>query len=165
MAVTTNRIAAMRALERSCAQECVECAIGLLESGISTRNIDVLAGMTPPFNPFAMAALRDRVLEDLKAPDLPRELAVITYARELAADAFASVSSPFLSLQELSHLCSDVGYMKELYKCYLLANACEDLLVRGIQWYWDDVTLENIETVVREELARLALSLVATSSG
>jgi hypothetical protein len=155
----------MKALERRCGQECVEWAIGLLESGISTRNINILAGMTPPFNPFEMAELRDRVLEDLKIPDLSREESIVAYAAELASDALADARSPFALLQELSELCIAEGYMRELHNCYLLANAWEDLLDRNIQWYWDGATLENIEMLASNELSRLAASVRATSSG
>jgi hypothetical protein len=148
----------MRALERRCGQECVDWAIGLLEQGAKTRTVGILAGMMPPFNPFEMAELRDRVLEELGIADLPREQAIVAYARELAADALADPCGPFELLHELSELCIAEGYLRELHNCYLLSNAWEDLLAREIQWYWTGATLDNIESLARDELKRLAAS-------
>ena len=158
MDVSTTRILAMKALERRCGQECVDWAIGLLEQGASTRSLGMLAGMMPPFNPFEMADLRDRVLEQLGIAELRREEAVVAYARELAADALADRRGPYELLHELSELCVAEGYLRELYNCYLLSNAWEDLLARGIQWYWTGATLDNIESLARYELMGLAAS-------
>lgn len=151
----------MKALQRACGQDCVDWAIGLLEKNASTRNVEILAGMTPPFNPFEMSALRDRVLEDLGVPELSRDEAVVAYAAELAADAVADDRSPFTLLKELSELCIAEDYLRELHNCYLLSNAWEDLLDRSIQWYWEGATLDNIESLARAELARLAATLGA----
>lgn len=148
----------MKTLERRCGQECVDWAIGLLEQGITTRNLAILAGMTPPLNPFEMAALRDRVLEDLRIPHLSRGEAIVAYASELAAAGMTDARSPFVLLRELSELCIAEGYLSELHNCYLLSNAWEDLLIHGMQWYWTGATLNNIEALARDELGRLAAS-------
>jgi hypothetical protein len=50
----------LKALNRSCGEECVTWAIGQIESGKTERHVLMLAGMCPPFHHFEMAALRDR---------------------------------------------------------------------------------------------------------
>jgi hypothetical protein len=164
MLVSTTRILAMKALERRCEQDCVDWAIGLLERGNRTRNVAILAGMIPPFNPFEMAEMRDRVLEELCVPALAREDAIVIYAGELAADAAEDPRSPYAVLRELSELCIAEGYLRELHECYLLSNAWEDLLSRNEQWYVANATLDNIETLARDELARLAAASLRARS-
>jgi hypothetical protein len=58
--VSTTRLLALKALNRSCGEECVTWAIGQIERGKTERHVLMLAGMCPPFHHFEMAALRDR---------------------------------------------------------------------------------------------------------
>jgi hypothetical protein len=153
---TTAKIVAMRALERTCGQECVDWAISLLEQGISTRNVTILAGMMAPFNHFEMAEQRDRVLHELGAPQLTREEAISAYAGELAAETLTSDGDVFQLVSELAQLCIAEDYPAYLYDFYLLHNAWWELLARNIQWYLPDATRDNIETLVRDHLVAFA---------
>jgi hypothetical protein len=67
----TTRLLASKALRRPCGQECVDWAVSMLEQGFDGRYLGILAGLTPPFNPFDLADLRDRALKELGISDTP----------------------------------------------------------------------------------------------
>jgi hypothetical protein len=156
--VTTTKILALKALERRCGQECVDWAITMLEQGASQKSIGVLAGMTPPFNHFEMASLRDRALLDVGASKPTHSLAIQAYAGELALEALAGDIDTFRLLEELAELCIAEGYASELYDCYLLHFAWLDLRRGEVQWYWPGATQENIDQLVKERLTALAVA-------
>jgi hypothetical protein len=157
MSVTTTKILARKALDRACGQECVDWAISLLERGYSMRNIEILAGMMPPFNHFEIAQLRNSVLLDIGAPELSHGDAVHAYAGELAAEVLRNDADMVQLVAELADLCIAEGYPPELYDSYLLYNAWQDLRSAEIQWYVTDATRENIDSLIREHLVAMAI--------
>jgi hypothetical protein len=161
--ISTNRLLALKALEESCGQECVDWAIRQLEAGVTTRHVMMLAGMAPPFDSFEIASLRDRALEELGLTTTSRSEALTLYAAEIAADALHARIDLYVALKELSRLCIEQDYVSELYDFYLLYFAWADLLRSGVQWHWPDATLATIV-----EIARAGLELfvnAAASSG
>jgi hypothetical protein len=156
--VTTSKILALKALERVCGQECVDWATTMLEQGAGQRSIGMLAGMTPPFNHFEIASLRDRALFEIGAKELSHSQAIRVYASELALDAVAGDKSFNRVLDELAHLCVAEDYAKDLYDFYLLQNAWEDLQYRGEQWYLLDATRDNIDQLIRDQVTAFAVS-------
>jgi hypothetical protein len=153
--MTTTKLLAFKALERPCGQECIDWAIGMLEQGVEHKSVTILAGMTPPFNHFEIASLRDRALADLKVTELPRSHAVKAYVAELALQALADDKDLLHFLKELTNLCIAEDYPSELSDFYRLYFAWLDLRERGVQFYWPGATQENIEQLVRDRLIAL----------
>lgn len=152
--ISTNRILALKALDHSCGQECVAWAINLIERGKTERHVLMLAGMSPPFNHFEMAALRDRALAELGVRSISRADALRIYAAEIAQDAERGRAETFSTLRELNRLCIDEDYASELHDFYLLYYAWDDLLTSNEQWYWPGATRENIAAIADETLAK-----------
>jgi len=130
----------------------------MLEQGAGQRSIGILAGMTPPFNHFEIASLRDRALFEIGAKELTHSQAIRVYASELALDAVTGDKSFNRVLDELTQLCIAEDYAKDLYDFYLLHNAWEDLQYQGEQWYLLDATRDNIDQLIRDRVTAYAVA-------
>ena len=150
--ITTRKILALKALNRTCAQECVEWAIGQIERGIGTRHVLMLASMTPPFNHFEMSDLRDRALEEVAAEPMNYADAVKVIAAETAADAVRGRIDLLSALHVLNRLCIDEDYPPELNDFYLLYFAWDDLRTSDVQWYWPGATRDNVAAIAEETI-------------
>ncbi|MGE3174534.1 MAG: hypothetical protein AB7O97_18025 [Planctomycetota bacterium] len=148
--VSTAEVVALRSLRRSAGQAFVDWAVGMLTDGHDTPGLRVLAGESPPFQPFAMEALVDRVLAELGLALHPTPRAA---ARALAtariAQAVAGRSLRSEVLAELAQLHTDLGYDTDLGDFYLLHHARTDLLEGHMQWYWD-ADRDTIDAIVEE---------------
>lgn len=151
---STNRILALKALNYSCGEECAAWAIHQIETGSTNRHILMLAGMSPPFNHFEMAAMRDRALAELGVTSVSREDALRIYAAEIALEAVSGRSDLLMTLRELNRLCVEENYADELHDFYLLYYAWDDLLTSNEQWYWRGATRDNIADIARQALDR-----------
>jgi hypothetical protein len=147
-------ILAMRALRRSCGEESVQWAISLLERGLDSRSLRILAGMTPPLNHFELSDLRDRVLEELSPRELNEADPVTAYVREIVVEALDNRQSLSEVFREVSEFSIALGYPTELRSFYLLRFAWEDLQDREVQWYWPGATRENIDDIMLGEAQR-----------
>jgi hypothetical protein len=154
MPPSTMQILALRALRRSCGEECVAWAVSLLERGHDSRSLRILAGMTPPLNHFELSALRDRVLNELSPPELNDADPVTGYVREIVGEALGKPRQLGDVFREVSELSIALGYPTELRSFYLLRFAWEDLQARGDQRYWPGATRDNIEEVMLGEARR-----------
>ncbi len=148
--VTTNRILAEKALQKTCAQQCVDWAINLLEPGHDGYYVAMLAGQVPPFNHFELADLRDRALHELGIKEVVPSIAVHRYAVECLRAALAGDVDRVEALAIVKDLCVAIDYPKDLNEFYLLCFAYEDLLEREVQWYWPGATRENVLSIVRD---------------
>jgi hypothetical protein len=153
-AVSTLKLLALKALNHTCGQECVDWAIGQLEGGRTDRHVLMLAGMSPPFNHFEMSELRDRALTEIGAEPISRSHALRIYAAEIARDAATGHADLFAVLRELNQLSIDEEYATELQDFYLLYFAWDDLLTSNEQWYWPGATRENIARIARDTLEK-----------
>lgn len=152
--ISTNRILALKALDHSCGQQCVDWAICLIEQGRTERHVLMLAGMSPPFNYFEMAELRDRALAELGFRAISRSDALRIYAADIAQDAQSGQAETLATLRELNRLCIDEDYAAELQDFYSLYFAWDDLLTSHEQWYWPGATRENIAAIAHETLSK-----------
>ena len=154
MAVSTIEILARRKLERSCGQECVDWAIGMLERGFESRSLLLLAGMTPPLHHFEIRDLRDRALEEMGLPEHHIEDPVIAYVVAMVSAALSDVGALRETFATVARLAMETGYPNELMPFYLLNEADEDLRHRDIQFYWPDANRANIGRIMLEEAER-----------
>jgi hypothetical protein len=154
MPPSTMQILALRALQRSSGEECVEWAVSLLERGRDSRSLRILAGMTPPLNHFELSDLRDRVLNELSPPELNDSDPVSGYIREIVGEALGKRRPLGEVFREVSELSIALGYPTELRSFYLLRFAWEDLQDSDDQWYWPGATRDNIEDIMLGEARR-----------
>jgi hypothetical protein len=152
--VSINRILAEKALQKTCGQQCVDWALGMLESGHDGSYLQRLAAMSPPHNHFEIAALRDRALEEQGIAAVTHRDALTLYARELLRNALADRETIENAVAEVACLCWTNDYIKELFDFYLLHFAYEDLRDEEIQWYWDGATRANVQSLMRERAER-----------
>ena len=159
--VSTIQILARRTRELACGSECIDWAIGLLESGHDSPSLRILSGLTPPLNHFELSSLRDRVLEELRLPETDIQNPVSAYVSELVATALTEGASLVPVFAQLTQLAISLEYPRELMPFYNLHFAWEDLQHSDVQWYWDGATRNNIDRIMREQ----AEEFVARSGG
>ena len=140
-----------RHMQRSCGQECVDWAIGMLERGVESRSLLLLAGLSPPLNHFEVCALRERALAEIEPPELSIADPVMAYVTEIVAVALWDAGALRLAFNRVTSLAIELGYPPELRPFYNLHFAAQDLLQGDVQWYWPDATRENIDQIMREE--------------
>ena len=151
MAVSTIEILARRKLDRSCGQECVDWAIGMLERGFESRSLLMLAGVTPPLNHFEIRDLRDRALEEMGLPEHHIEDPVTAHVVAMVSAALSDVSALREVFATVARLATETGYPNDLMPFYLLHFADEDLRYQDMQWYWPEANRTNIGRIMREE--------------
>ncbi len=152
--ITTAQILAERALQKSCSEQCVNWAIGLLESGCESPTACRLAAKCPPHNHFELASLRDQVLEELGVIDTPHDEAIIDFAAELLSRAEDETMDLDAAIEMVKDLCVANNYQADLHDFYLLYFARTDLREREYQYYWSDADRSNIDEVTRERVRR-----------
>ena len=140
-----------RHMERACGQECVDWAIGLLERGVESPSLLLLAGLTPPLNHFEIRALRERALEEIEPAELSIADPVMAYVIETVAAARWDADALRLAFDRITSLAIELGYPHDLRPFYNLHFAAEDLLRGDEQWYWPGATRENIDQIMRDE--------------
>jgi hypothetical protein len=121
----------------------------MLEQGYDGHYLAILAGMSPPFNHFEIADIRDHSLRELGLSDFDGSAAIITYVAEqlrLLLNGADLVSK----LDVIKDICIARDYQKDLYDFYLLYFAYTDLQESDLQWYWEGANRENIVSIVHE---------------
>ena len=147
-AISTACILAERALEESCGSSCVEWATGMLVAGFDTDALRVLAGESPPFNHFEIAALRDAALAELRVASPTRDVAVATYAAERLRAALDGEKGILEALAEVADLRTANDHQRELAIFYDLHYAYADLLIGPHQHYYDGANHANIAELI-----------------
>lgn len=150
MRVTTAHLLSDLALQETCGQQCVEWAIGMLESGHESHSLLRLAGMLPPYNHFEIAALTDRALNELHVNRKPPVDAALAYAAELLGSALAGEIDIVLANSTVAELSIALDYQRELSDFTMLYWAHKDLQYGDVQWYWDGATCDNIREIMRQ---------------
>jgi len=147
--VTTARILADRALQEPCGQQCVNWAVSMLVAGHDGRYLAMLAGLSPPYNHFELADLRDRALAEVGAPELTDVEAVRAYVAELLQFALAGEADLIETLGEVKDMYIAYGYPRDIQDFYSLYFAYDALRDSVVQWYWNGATQENIIDLIR----------------
>lgn len=145
---TTSRILADKALMRTCGQECVDWAFAMLEQSHDDESLCVLACMSPPYNHFEMAELRDKALFSLNLGDIQRPEALRMYAKETMKAALTAGKDLGAALSILRDLYYEGDSLLELQDFYLLYYAYMDLQDSEDQHYWQAATRDNIDEIV-----------------
>ena len=152
--VSTACIQTRRVIQATCGQECIDWAISLLEAGHDSHYLRLLIGMSPPFNHFEVANYRDGLLDALGVNSIDPETCVSNYCAELMQSVLNKERDVFETVKEIAGLCLQCGYQHDIFCFYSLWCAYEDLQVSEMQWYWEEATLENIESIILAEMNR-----------
>jgi hypothetical protein len=150
--VSTAQILAERALQVSCGRQCVEWAIGLLESGHEGIPICRLSAHLPPHNHFELASLRDLILCELGLIETSIEDSITMYAAELLEAADNGQSDVDTAIAEVKDLCIANDYQSNIYDFYALYFARADLREQNFQYYYPDADRSNIDEVTRKRV-------------
>ncbi len=150
---STAQIIAERALQEPCGENCVDWAIGLLESGHDTITICRLAAQRPPYDHFELVPLRDQILTELGLINTSMDESILMYATELLAKADAGTMPLDTAIAEVKDLCIGNDYQDEIYDFYLLYFANADLREQDSQYYYPDANRSNIEQITRDRVS------------
>jgi hypothetical protein len=149
--VTTAQILAERAMELPCDEQCVDWAIGLLESGHESAATCRLAAKLRPHNHFELATLRDRILLELDVADTTFDPAVCAYVAEMLAGS--NTETLDVVLEEIKNIyVSNDHEPTEIYDFYLLYFARLDLTQHRTQHYWPDANFDNIDLITTDRI-------------
>lgn len=152
--VTTAYIQTLKFLQKSCGQECVDWAIGLLEEGHDSHYLRLLIGMAPPFDYYEVGSYRDGLLRELGLSEFDPADCISEYSKEQMQKVLNGELDLMETLEEISSLCISNNYMRDIYDFFSLWCAYQDLQVSDVQWYWNGATLENIPSIALTEMKR-----------
>jgi hypothetical protein len=128
--------------------DCVEWAEVALCKNFDTPSLRILAGLNPPLNSFEVKSYSTAALKELGIDIPPASRAISIYAIELAQEIIQQPKTIRSNTKKLFQLCIDHDYRNDIYTFYLLYFALTDLDHKGIQYYWQDATEENIEAII-----------------
>ena len=148
--VSTARLFADKAQEKSCGVECVEWAISMLESGHDGHHLEMLAGLSPPYNHFEVADLRDRSFQEQGIEAIEGDRAFSIYAAEEIAGFLAGTREVLDMLATVRDLWIANNHLRDIYDFYLLYFAYSNLRDGEEQWYWEGANSENILEIIRD---------------
>jgi hypothetical protein len=148
--LSTRSILAYRALNRKVDQHWVEWAESMLEQGLDSYHLRILAGESPPFNQFELTELADKTFEELGLDWSETEAVISRYAAELLEGMLAGAREADSVLAMLKDLCIELDYARYLYDFYRLYFAQEDLQSSEMQWYWPGANRANIASIITD---------------
>jgi len=162
--ISTAAIRTARALGRVDGEQCASWATSMLERGVDTPHLRKLAGVLPPFNPFELAAIRDRALEEIGC-DSDDEPSVSEFSAELLRDGLDGSLELTDAVRQVGELCfTQDQHRAHLFDFYLLAHAHDDLAVMEVSGYWPDAMRENIGAIMRERAQQFVKEVLAEAS-
>ena len=150
--VSTAKVLADKALQLRAGQQCVEWASTMLERGHSGEYLQMLAAFSGDLNHFEVSEYRDRALEELGIVQCTRDTAVCDYAAEILKEYLSGHLPMRDALATVHELCAAADMLNDLYDFYLLFWALDDLLEMGVQHYWGDADLSNIESIFQSRI-------------
>ncbi len=128
----------------------VDWAIELLEKGIATENIYMLASFSKPAEEYEIKRYVSAVLKDLKINEEHGEYSTIAkahYHLQLIIEGIGIRQN----LIELYKLCNQCNHEYGLKTFYLLHLAWRELEVSGHNYYYDGATLKNIGGILEQQ--------------
>jgi hypothetical protein len=154
-APTTEQLLIRRSLQKRLGREVADWATEQLVRGVDTPHLRQLAGVSGSEGQGKLEDLFDRTARELGLETPSPEVAIGLYAQGLARDYLAGTITRDALLHELCQLCIDTDYRRDLYPFYLLRFAHEDLEEDSFSFYRRDVTRENFDEILRQEIDTL----------
>jgi hypothetical protein len=151
--VTTAQILAEKALRKTCDEQCVEWAIGLLESGHQSIATCRMAAKLRPHNHFELASLRDQILDELKVDCTSNDDAIVMYTFELLSHANDGTIEVDTAIDIVKELYESNGLEPdEIQDFYWLYFARDELKDQGFQYYLPDADRSNIDQITHDRI-------------
>jgi len=134
----------------------VDWAIEMIRNGIETENILIVASFSKPVDRDEIKPYISAALNDLKLEEIVEQYSVISHAHYFIQQILDNykVRSNLTALYNL-HL--DNNFPESTTAFYLLYHGWSDLESVGYNYYYVGATLENIESILKDE-ARLFVS-------
>lgn len=162
-APSTQQLLIRRSLQKRLGREVADWATDQLVRGIDTPHLRQLAGVSGAEGQDELEDLFDRTSRELGLTTPSPEAAIGLYAQGLARDYLAGAITPRALLLELCQLCIDTDYRRDLYPFYLLRFAQEDLQESSFSFHRRDVTRENFDAILRQEIDTLLVHALRTA--
>jgi hypothetical protein len=154
-APTTEQLLIRRSLQKRLGREIADWATEQLVRGLDTPHLRQLAGVSGTEGQGELEDLFDCTSRELGLEMPSPETAIGLYAPGLARDYLSGTIAQEKFLNELCQLCIDTDYRRDLYPFYLLRFAHEDLQEGSFSPHRHDVTRENFDAILRQEIDTL----------
>ena len=128
----------------------VDWAIELIQNGKESENILILASFSEPIDGYEISPYVTTVLDELGLEELEYKGAIIAKANFHINNILKGISIR-KNLDNLMQLCINNGYDSDLMNFYLIYYAWDQLESIGENYYFEGVTLENIEETLKKE--------------
>lgn len=128
----------------------VDWALELLNSGVETENVFMLASFSKPVDSREIKPYVSAVLNELKLSEKEGNEAIISKINYHLAEIIQDKSIRN-NLKFLYEICLDNNYGFGLMKFYLLYHGWDELDEMGVNFYYDGADKSNIEKIIKEE--------------
>lgn len=148
----TYRVLGLTAIRQGGAEFKVEWALSLLETGLGSDNILILASLLAPLDEFETDHYFRLVLDELNIQDMSREQAIEGYAKVLSQEVANGSIKPETAIDQLARINSTLDYPAE----YQATNLLED------EWYCTHIlgwTAERRTEEIVKACEQLSLTL------
>lgn len=128
----------------------IEWSIQMLQKGIETENMLILASFSKPVEREEIKPYVSGVLKDLKLEEKVGEYSIVSncyYHVQQIIDEYQKRKN----LSSLYNIHLENNYPEYTTPFYLLYHGWSDLETEGFNYYYDGATLKNIESVVNFE--------------
>lgn len=125
----------------------VDWAIAMLELGIETPNVLMLAGISQPTNYYEVSPYLHAALRELHLPEKNGDSAIISYCI-FSAKRIASKEQIRMHLRELLNNYYRLDRSDLLLDFSLLEWAWQDIETGYETYYWEGANADNIESIV-----------------
>ena len=125
----------------------VDWAIELLEEGVETENIQIIAGLKKPVNYFESKKYLEDTLKELGLDKFTEKQKIICYS-SFYIQMIAAGKDVRHNLSMIYKFCQKMDYEDTTYDFYLLYWAWGDLEYQDYNHYWESAKRNNIESIV-----------------
>lgn len=129
----------------------IDWAVELLQKGIISDNIEMLASFSKPADYWEIKPYVQNVLIEFNLKEFEEDGAIQNYSYFYVSRILEDAENILSSLYKLWEICIDSGYEQSIYPFYLLKYSWEDLQDFEFSSHYPEVTLSNFtETVLSE---------------
>lgn len=156
----TNRLFARRYLDRATAEDYIDWAVAAIVEGWSSDGLNILAGLSKPFNSLEVQTYFQRALDELRHP-IPEETpALHCYADDIAEAIVEGRMSPSRGCRELYHLALEPACSEKLARWVDLDEQLEPETYREIEdAEWEEAVVEEARRLLQPVQAAAGASI------
>ena len=126
----------------------VDWAFELLEKGIDTNSIEMLASFKKPTNSFEIQSYVTNVLEEFDLKEFQGDKAIQGASYFYIWSLIHDKVNFFEHLQKITNIFIEFEYERSIYPFYLLKYSWEDLQDLGMSCHNEEVTFENFDQIM-----------------